>query len=52
MGFIIIFRDQDTKTIAARYYGSKFRCYSNGKALKPSSDKASEELDKKLIHVA
>ena len=43
MYFIIIFWDQETETIATRYYGSTFLCYSSAKAF----DKALEELDKK-----
>ena len=42
MGFIIIFWDQETETIAARYYGLKCLCYSSAKALKQSFDKILE----------
>ena len=47
MVFITIFWDKETKTSATSYYGSKFLCYSNAKALKQSFDKTMEEHDKK-----
>ena len=45
--FIIVFWGQETQTIATRYYGSNFLCYSNAKALTQSFVKAVEELYKK-----
>ena len=33
MDFIVILWDQETESVAARYYGSKFLCSSNAKGL-------------------
>ena len=48
MDFITTFWEQETKTIATRYYVSEFLCYSNVKALKESFNKTLEELIKTL----